>query len=120
MAKIEIKRGDVVNVDLRGAEGGEKMGERPCVVVQNDRGNAVSPLTVVVPLTDVDQYKKLPVQVLVTAKELGSGGKDSVAECGHVRTIDRDARIIGDKVLTHLDSTVMRRLDAALRVSLGL
>ncbi|WP_369128077.1 type II toxin-antitoxin system PemK/MazF family toxin [Ramlibacter tataouinensis] len=34
---------------------------RPCVVVQNDFGNKVSPLTIVVaPLTDQAQYKKYP------------------------------------------------------------
>lgn len=49
-AEIPLVRGDIVLVDLRGAEGGEKkndklLGARPCVVVQNDGGNRGSPLT---------------------------------------------------------------------------
>ena len=118
-AKIEVKRGDVVYVDLKGAEGTEKQGTRPCVVVQNDTGNKFSPLTVVVPLTDAGQYKRLPVQVFVTKAELGSWAtKDGSIECGHVRTIDRDARI--NNVVGSLSPEVMARVDAALRVSLGL
>ena len=118
MAILEIRRGDVVLVDLRGAEAGEKQGSRPCVVVQNDKGNSVSPLTIVVPLTDDEQYKRLPVQVIVTASELGAGGKNSVAECGHIRAIDRDARIT--KKVTTLGRDPMARIDAAIKASLGL
>ncbi len=92
MSRLEIKRGDIVNVDLRGAEGGEKEGTRPCVVVQNDGGNRGSPMTIVVPLTDIAQYKGYSQQIRVSAAELGAGGKESIAECGHIRTIDRDAR----------------------------
>lgn len=120
MAKLQIKRGDVVKVDLRGAEGGEKEGARPCVVVQNNGGNQGSPMTIVVPLTDVAQYKGYSQQVPVSAGELGPGGKDSIAECGHIRTIDRDARIVSDVVLTTLAPAVMTRIDAGLRASLGL
>src|SRR5438874_885318 len=83
----DLVRGDVVYVDLSGSIGGEKQNSRPCVVVQNNKGNEVSPLTIVVPITDVQQYKRLPVQVQVCAQNLGHGGKDSVIECGHVRTI---------------------------------
>lgn len=121
---IPLQRGDIVDVDLTGALGGEKQndvtsGGRPCVVVQNQKGNDHSPLTVIVPLTDVAQFKKLPVQVLVTAAELGfKGSKDSVVECGHVRTIDRDERIRSH--LGSIQPDALSRIDAALRVSLGL
>jgi mRNA interferase MazF len=118
MPKIPLQGGDVVLVDLRGAEGGEKQGERPCVVVQNNKGNEVSPLTMVVPLTDEAQFKKLSVQVLVPAKALGAGAKDSVAECGHIRTVDRDRRI--SKKLTTLSAETMGQIDKAIRVSLGI
>jgi mRNA interferase MazF len=121
MTALEIKRGDVVNVDLRGAEGGEKQGVRPCVVVQNDGGNRGSPMTIVVPLTDVAQFKGYPHQVRISAAELGPGGKESVAECGHLRTIDREKRIVGKEVvLTALAVEVMTRVDVGLRASSGL
>lgn len=121
MAKLAIKRGDVVVVDLVGAIGVEKQKVRPCVVVQNDGGNAGSPLTIVAPLTDATAYKGYPMQVIVEAHELGAGGKQSVVECGHVRTIDRDYRIEYDQgVVAHLSDETMRKVDAALKSSLGL
>ena len=121
-AFISLRRGDVVLVDLDGSRGTEKRNDatsksRPCVVVQNDRGNLKSPLTIVVPLTDAKQFKDYREQVFVTAAELGSGGKDSVIECGHVRSIDRN-RIL--KPLGHIDPIVLPRLDRALKASLGL
>lgn len=123
MGKIAIKRGDVVLVDLVGAIGGEKKNDvatcaRPCIVVQNDQGNNVSPLTIVAPLTGMDQFKRYPIQVAVTAAELGPGGSDSVVECGHLRSIDRDLRV--KKVLGVLAGAAMSRVDKALRASLGL
>lgn len=122
--KIDVKRGDIIEVDLDGATGVEKKndprsGARPCLVVQNDVGNRYSPMTIIVPITDAGQFKILPVQVLVSASELGfSGSKDSVVECGHVRTIDGDARV--KRHLGSVNDEVMRRVDQALAVSVGL
>ena len=117
MAKIELKRGDIIYVDLRGAEGGEKQGVRPCLVIQNDIGNTYSPLTIIAPITDQRQLKHLPVQVPVAAADLGAWAKDSVIECGHLRTIDRDARI--QELVGHLPENVMQAVDAAIRISIG-
>ena len=122
MAVIAIQRGDIVLVDLQGAINGEKKNDasinaRPCIVVQNDIGNNVSPLTIVAPLTDSRQFKNFPVQVQVTAAELGAD-KDSVVECGHIRTIDRDQRIT--KHLGRLAPAAMTRVDTALKASLAL
>ena len=119
---VNIKRGDIVLVDLSGALGGEKMNDatiqgRPCVVIQNDKGNAVSPLTIIAPITGMDQHKKLPIQVPVTAAELGAGGSDSVVECGHVRSIDL-SRV--KKQLGTLAPAAMVRVDKALKISLAL
>lgn len=120
--KIPVVRGDIVAVDLAGAKGVEKKSDsprgRPCIVVQNDRGNRVSPMTIVVPITDEEQFKRLPIQVLVTADELGVGGKNSVVECGQIRTIDADERVL--KHLGHLADSAMARVDKALATSLGL
>lgn len=123
VGEIKIKRGDIVDVDLSGAKGGEKMndsvsGSRPCIIVQNDRGNEVSPLTQVVPLTDSQQYKRFPVQVLLRAADLQmQNAKDSSAECGHVRSIDR-SRILKNR--GRLSDEAMAKVDEALRASFGL
>lgn len=121
--RIVIKRGDIVDIDLSGAVGSETMndqtiGSRPCVVVQNDRGNDVSPLTQVIPLTDARQFKALPVQVLLNAAELlMPDSKESSAECGQIRTIDR-RRII--RLRGEMATEAMVRIDAALRRSLSI
>lgn len=119
--RLELVRGDVVEVDLAGAKGVEKQKVRPCLVVQNNRGNRASPMTIIVPITDaVGQDKGYAQQVVVAAKDLGPGAKDSVIECGHLRTIDRDERIAeGTSVWCHLSKDVMDRVDKALRASLA-
>lgn len=117
---ITIQRGEIYEVDLSGSVGNEKangtLGSRPCVIVQNDTGNAKSPLTIVAPLTDAAQYKKLPVQVLVTTSD--GVLKDSVVECGHIRTVDAAKRV--GKLLGNLSTTAMKSVDKALKVSLAL
>jgi mRNA interferase MazF len=123
MTMLEIRRGDVCFVDLRGAVGSEKQGSRPCVVVQNDGGNlGGSPLTIIAPLTDSEhQGKRYRQQVFVSADSLGEGAKDSLIECGHLREIDREARIDENRgVWCHLADDVMAQVDEALRASLSL
>jgi mRNA interferase MazF len=117
LAKLVITRGDVVYVDLRGAEGDEKQGKRPCLVIQNDKGNQCSPLTIVAPITDERQNKNLPVQIQVPAAELGPNGKESIIELGHIRTIDRHRRI--ERLVSRVSDTTMAKVDAAIKVSLG-
>lgn len=118
----DLKRGEVVSVDLHDAFGGEKRndagsGLRSAVVVQNNFGNSVSPLTVIVPLTDVDQYKGYPFQVKVPAVVMGAGGKACIADCGHVRSIDK-IRI--HKRFSVLPDDLMRQIDEALCIILEL
>ena len=118
MPLIELHRGDVIRVNLRGAEGGEKQDTRPCVVIQNDVGNKYSPLTIVVPITDAKQDKNLPVQVHVDAADCAALTKPSVIECGHLRTIDRDSRI--EAHLGAMPQHIMAAIDKALKMSVGL
>jgi len=119
---LDLSRGDVVFVALRDAEGHEMQGARPAVVVQNDGGNRVSPLTIVALLHGNErQGKRYPQQVFVSADKLGEGAKDSIIECGHLRTIDRKARIDEERgVWCHLTDDVLAQVDAALRASLSL
>lgn len=116
-----LERGDVVWVDLRGAIGAEKQKTRPCVVVQNNVGNARSPLTVVVPITNGDTWRGYPHQVMVYANELWEGAVDSVIDTGHIRSIDKDSRISsGAGILCRLGETRMIQVDRALQSLLGL
>lgn len=78
-------------------------------------------MTIVAPITDENQFKGYAIQVIVEATELGPGGKRSVIECGHLRTIDRDRRIDQTHGVTaHLSAGTMAKVDSALRSSLAL
>jgi mRNA-degrading endonuclease toxin of MazEF toxin-antitoxin module len=59
--------------------------------------------------------------VFVEAAELEDGLKDSVIDCGHVRSIDKASRIDSSRgVVAHLSAVTMKKVDDALRASLGM
>ena len=90
-----------------------------CIVVQNDRGNAASPTTVVVPLSDARRnQRRLPILVFVSSLELGSGGKDPVVHCEQIRTIDTSARV--NEIVGHAGVDVMEWIQVTIAISLGL
>ena len=122
MARIEISRGDIVLVDLSGAQGSEhdnhsEAGVRPCVVVQNEGGNRASPVTIVAPITDQTSYKGYPQQVKATAAQV-HGVKDSIIHCGQLRTVDVEARI--KRNVGKVAPELLPEIDKALKASLGL
>ena len=120
---IPVNRGDVVFVDLTGAQGYETINDsakssRMCLVIQNNRGNAASPVTIVAPITRYKQPVSLPIQVVVREPDRGPLHQDSVIQCGQILTIDRATRITRN--LGAMPSAVMTLVDAALKISLGL
>ncbi len=61
---MQIRRGDIVIVELNPTTGSEQRGtNRPCVVIQNDVGNQYSPTTIIAPFTKQydpgDVYRQL-------------------------------------------------------------
>jgi len=62
-----VRRGDVVIVEPDPTQGSEQRGTRPCLVVQNDVGNANVPTTNVVPFTTSFGEQLYPFEVLVPA-----------------------------------------------------
>jgi mRNA interferase MazF len=107
----------VVQVRLDPVVGHETAKSRPCVVIQNDVGNAASPTTIVAAITGAEHIRKLyPFHVFVPAGE-GGLSKDSVIKCDQLRTVD-EARL--GQVYGHLGPATMERVDDALRVSLAL
>ena len=112
---VTIIRGDVVMCDFNPTTGTEQSGIRPAVVLQVDRANAVSPHTIVAPLTTTIRRVVLPSHVLISA---GSGGltQESVVLCEHIRVIDK-GRII--RSLGHLDRATMDAIAKAVRAILG-
>jgi mRNA interferase MazF len=114
---MDLRRGDVVLVDLDPTEGSEQRGTLPCLVVQNDVGNENAPTTIVVPFTTSRGDDLYPFEVLVSSTE-SPLREDSIAICSQVRTIWIEHRI--RDVLGSVPDAAMEDVDTALEYSLGL
>lgn len=114
---MDVHRGDIVIVELNPTRGSEQRGTRPCLVVQNDIGNANSPTTIVVPFTTSFDDRLYPFEVLVQA-EKSPLSEDSVALCSQIRTVSITQRITEN--IGSIPADRMAEVDDALGYSLGL
>jgi len=114
---MEIKRGDIIDIDFDPARGQEIRKTRPAVVVQNDIGNRYSPLVIVLPIRGAEHIKK-PYPVIVFV-EKGDGGLDkkSVVQCDQIKSLDK-SRIV--KKRGCFSGNIMEQVDIALKISLAL
>ncbi len=114
---MEVRRGDIVIVELDPTEGSEQRGTRPCLVVQNNVGNANAPTTIVVPFTTSFGDELYPFEVFVSADE-SHLQEDSIALCSQLRTVSIEHRIT--TVVGSVPDERMDAVDTALEYSLGL
>ena len=89
-----INRGDIYWVLLEG-KGSVQRGIRPCIIVQNNIGNAFSNTTIVVPLTSKKPKKLLPTHLEVPGKWLGEAFDDSIALFEQMTTVDKKEQVYG-------------------------
>ncbi len=113
---MEVKRGNIFYADLSPVIGSEQGGIRPVLVVQNDVGNCYSPTVIVAAITSQIEKAKLPTHIEISSGEYHLE-KDSVILLEQIRTIDKQRL---KKKITQLDERIMRKVDEALRISLGL
>lgn len=94
--------------------GAEIQKTRPALVIQNDMGNRVSPITIVAAITSTLK-RAYPFQVYVPA---GEGGLkvDSVVTLNHIRSIDRQRLV---RRLGAVSEKTIQAVDLAIVVSLG-
>lgn len=109
------RRGDIHWVELNPVVGAEMGKTRPALVVQNDIGNEFSGTTIIVTISSQRSAQSYPFLVPLPD---GTLSKPSVANCAHVRTVDRSRLASG--AIARLDADTMLAVDDALRVSLGL
>ncbi|PZQ88407.1 MAG: mRNA interferase MazF9 [Leifsonia xyli] len=114
-----MRRGAIVVVDFDPIVGSEAARSRPAVIVSNNTANAAATRTggvvTVVPLTG-NTARVHPFQVLLPAGATGLP-RDSKAQAEQVRTVSV-ARI--RSAAGWATTELMRELDAALRLHLGL
>ena len=111
-----VGRGEIYIAGLDPVVGSEQGGTRPVLVVQNDVGNRFSPTVVILAVTSQIGKARLPTHVLVAAGESGLSC-DSVILAEQMRTLDK--RRLRDR-LGRLPEQTMEKVDAALKISLGL
>jgi len=114
---MNVKRGDVVLVNLEPVMGSEQGKIRPCLVVQNDISNRFSSTTIVVPLTSVVTDREYPTNVLVEPPESGLKQRSTLL-CNQIRVVSIPDRFL--KKLSSLNRETMLRVNEALKASLGL
>lgn len=112
-----IERGDIYLLELDG--GCSAKIRQHVLVVQNDIGNRFCQSVIVVPLFPNLQLKHLLLGVLIKAGGGNGLPTDHVALFTQIRTIDKSF-FNSDNYLGQLDRVVMRRVDEAIKLSLGL
>ena len=110
------KRGEIYLADFDPVIGSEIAKTRPALVIQNDIGNRVSPITIVAALSSQVRQPLYPIEVLVHAPE-GGLTADSTVRLNQLRTMDK-SRLI--KRLGKVSATTMAAVDMAIKISLGL
>ena len=109
------RRGEIHLVEFDPARGHEIRKTRPAIIIQNDIGNRYSSVTIVAAITSA--VSGHPVSVAVVPTKTNGLSVPSSIHLGQIRSVDR-ARLV--KRLGMVDSATMRKVDDALRISLGL
>jgi mRNA interferase MazF len=111
------RRGEIYLVSFDPTIGHEIEKTRPAVVIQNDVSNEHSPITIVAAISshfaDPPHPREVPIRL---------GGKSGLSQpsavvLNQIRSIDRQR--LGKRVGT-LDAATMMKVDAAIKISLGL
>ena len=111
-----IKRGDIVLANLEPVKGSEQGNIRSCLIIQNNLGNANSPTTIIAAMTSKTE-KEFPFTVLIQKEEVNLSS-NGLIQLNQIRTISIKDRII--KKIGTLNPSTMKKVDMALKLSLGI
>ena len=109
-------RGEVYLVSFDPTIGAEIRKTRPALVIQNDMANRWSPVTIVAAISSRSEERVYQTKVPLDPPE-GKLDNPSVVLLNQIRTVDR-RRLV--RRLGRLRPESMRRVDRAIRISLGL
>lgn len=111
------RRGEIYLVAFGPTIGHEIQKTRPAVIIQNDISNEYSPITIVAAISSQFATPERPREVIISPGGKSGLSQPSAVILNQMRSIDR-ARI--RKRLGTLDLATMRRVDEAIKISLGL
>lgn len=111
------RRGEIYLVSFDPTVGHEIQKTRPAVIIQNDVSNQYSPITIVAAISS--QFREPPHPREVPLKSGGKTGldKSSAVILSQIRSVD-SLRLV--KRLGTVDAASMRKVDEAIKISLGL
>ncbi len=112
----DVKRGDIWIVNLDPTIGHEIQKKRPAIVIQNNIGNKMSPITIIAPITSQHIEKIYPIEVFL-AKNKSGLEKDSKALLNQIRAVDKKRLI---QRIGEIDEETIEKLNDAIKISLGL
>src|SRR5436305_8763852 len=110
------QRGEIFLTALDPASGHEVKKTRPTLVIQNDVTNRYGMTTIVAAITSKVSIPPYPNEVVVQPRTTGLAVTSTV-RLDQIRTVDR-RRLL--KKLGRADEDIMRRVDEAISISLGL
>lgn len=111
------RRGEIYLVAFDPTVGHEIQKTRPALIIQNDVSNQHSPITIVAAITSQFKDPPHPREVPIPSGVRTGLRKPSAVVLNQIRSIDR-ARL--QQRLGFLDAATMRRVDEAIKISLGL
>jgi len=110
--KMLIYRGEIYWCDLGENIGSEEVKLRPCVIIQNQRGNNAAPTTIIAPITNATIT--LPIAVLLNR---GPGSViTGTVDLGQIKVVSK-GRLFGR--IGKLTNSEEKQVDHALMISLG-
>ena len=116
MASISVRRGDIWWVNLDPAIGSKLRKTRPCLVVQRDSANAVSPTAIVCAVTDAKDSAGDVLNIVVPAGDSGLSKRSRVV-CNQIRVVD--LKRFGERI-GRLDHATLLAVERGLRAILDL
>jgi mRNA interferase MazF len=111
------RRGEIYLVSFDPTVGHEIRKTRPALIIQNDVSNEYSPITIVAAISSHFSEPPRPREVVMAAGSKTGLSQRSAAILNQIRSIDR-ARL--QERLGAADAATMRRVDEAIKISLGL
>ncbi|MDF2879575.1 MAG: PemK family protein [Clostridiaceae bacterium] len=111
------KKGEVWTVNLGENIGSEVNKVRPCIIVQNNKGNKCSPTTIVLPISHREECQPTHVTMMKDLFEFIEDTISGTSLAEQIRTVSK-ARL-GRKVGTLSDYAV-RKINKTIKISLDL
>lgn len=106
----EIHRGDIFWYTYENHYNNEQTGNRPCIIVSNEKANRYSPIITIVPLTS-KKKKRLPTHAIIESN------KGNTALCEQVISISRDRFT---SKIGHCNEEEMKAIENCLKIQLSM